>query len=139
MKALARVVAMNPVLYTFLVNAKTMTSSGTFRARTTNVTVRPSGGLIDFIAANVNETGSYKKMHGYIRDFTGSKITNSVMRGVFLKNSALQFLLGPSTRRASRLTPHRVPSEKFVPSASPAADPTRAPRGSPKLLPPQNQ
>ena len=34
----------------------------------TTVTVRPSGALSDFVAANVGESGSYENVSEYIRD-----------------------------------------------------------------------
>ncbi|PPQ40487.1 putative addiction module antidote protein, CC2985 family [Rhodoblastus acidophilus] len=37
-------------------------------ARTTTMTVRVSGALSDFVAANVGETGSYENVSEYIRD-----------------------------------------------------------------------
>jgi Arc/MetJ-type ribon-helix-helix transcriptional regulator len=37
-------------------------------ARTTTMTVRLSGALIDFVAANVGETGSYENVSEYIGD-----------------------------------------------------------------------
>jgi len=36
--------------------------------RTTTMTVRLSGALSDFVAANVGETGSYENVSEYIRD-----------------------------------------------------------------------
>ncbi|MBA5777053.1 addiction module antitoxin [Stappia sp. F7233] len=36
--------------------------------RTTTMTVRLSGALSDFVAANVSETGSYENVSEYIRD-----------------------------------------------------------------------
>jgi putative addiction module CopG family antidote len=37
-------------------------------SRTTTMTVRLSGALSDFVAANVSETGSYENVSEYIRD-----------------------------------------------------------------------
>lgn len=37
-------------------------------SRTTTMTVRLSGALRDFVAANVSETGSYENVSEYIRD-----------------------------------------------------------------------
>lgn len=37
-------------------------------SRTTTMTVRLSGALSDFVAANVGETGSYENVSEYIRD-----------------------------------------------------------------------
>jgi len=37
-------------------------------AHTTTLTVRLSGALSDFVAANVSETGSYENVSEYIRD-----------------------------------------------------------------------
>ncbi|UEM20567.1 addiction module antitoxin [Skermanella mucosa] len=37
-------------------------------ARTTTMTVRLSGALSDFVAANVGENGSYENVSEYIRD-----------------------------------------------------------------------
>jgi antitoxin ParD1/3/4 len=37
-------------------------------SRTTTMTVRLSGALRDFVAANVGETGSYENVSEYIRD-----------------------------------------------------------------------
>lgn len=37
-------------------------------SRTTTLTVRLSGALRDFVAANVGETGSYENVSEYIRD-----------------------------------------------------------------------
>jgi antitoxin ParD1/3/4 len=37
-------------------------------SRTTTLTVRLSGALSDFVAANVSETGSYENVSEYIRD-----------------------------------------------------------------------
>lgn len=37
-------------------------------ARTTTMTVRLSGALSEFVAANVSETGSYENVSEYIRD-----------------------------------------------------------------------
>ncbi len=37
-------------------------------SRTTTLTVRLSGGLSDFVAANVGENGSYENVSEYIRD-----------------------------------------------------------------------
>jgi putative addiction module CopG family antidote len=37
-------------------------------SRTTTMTVRLSGTLSDFVAANVGETGSYENVSEYIRD-----------------------------------------------------------------------
>ncbi len=36
--------------------------------RTTTMTVRVSGGLSDFVSANVGDTGSYENISEYIRD-----------------------------------------------------------------------
>ncbi len=37
-------------------------------ARTTTLTVRLSGALSDFVAANVGETGTYENVSEYVRD-----------------------------------------------------------------------
>jgi Arc/MetJ-type ribon-helix-helix transcriptional regulator len=37
-------------------------------SRTTTLTVRVSGGLSDFVAANVGENGAYENVSEYIRD-----------------------------------------------------------------------
>ncbi len=37
-------------------------------SRTTTMTVRLSGALSDFVAANVSETGAYENVSEYIRD-----------------------------------------------------------------------
>jgi antitoxin ParD1/3/4 len=37
-------------------------------SRTTTLTVRLSGALSDFVAANVSETGSYENVSEYVRD-----------------------------------------------------------------------
>ncbi|QRM35630.1 transcriptional regulator [Microvirga sp. VF16] len=37
-------------------------------SRTTTMTVRLSGALSDFVAANVSETGSYENVSEYVRD-----------------------------------------------------------------------
>ncbi|MFC3228319.1 type II toxin-antitoxin system ParD family antitoxin [Marinibaculum pumilum] len=37
-------------------------------ARTTTLTVRLSGALSDFVAANVSETGAYENVSEYVRD-----------------------------------------------------------------------
>ena len=37
-------------------------------SRTTTMTVRLSGALSDFVAANVSETGSYENISEYVRD-----------------------------------------------------------------------
>src|SRR5689334_13775281 len=41
---------------------------GMVMARTTTMTVRVSGALSDFVAANVGENGSYENVSEYIRD-----------------------------------------------------------------------
>ena len=37
-------------------------------SRTTTMTVRLSGALSEFVAANVNETGTYENISEYVRD-----------------------------------------------------------------------
>ena len=45
--------------------------------RTTTMTVRVSGALSDFVAANVGETGAYESVSEYIRDLIRRDKTRS--------------------------------------------------------------
>ena len=55
--------------------------------RTTTMTVRVSGALSDFVAANVGETGAYESVSEYIRDLIRRDKTRSE-RDAFLRLKA---------------------------------------------------
>jgi len=54
--------------YSFILILKTYTAKECAMSRTTTMTVRLSGALSEFVAANVGEDGSYENVSEYIRD-----------------------------------------------------------------------
>ncbi len=56
------------MLYSFVIILKTSLEEMRSMSRTTTMTVRLSGALSDFVAANVDENGAYENVSEYIRD-----------------------------------------------------------------------